>query len=57
MKIVYTNTARRDLREIYELIAYTLLVPNTAKRLTVSSFLLDCQPFVIISSVAERKLF
>ena len=31
MKIVYTNTARRDLREIYEYIAYTLLVPNTAK--------------------------
>ena len=31
MKIVYTNTARRDLREIYEYIAYTLLVPDTAK--------------------------
>ena len=31
MKIVYTNTAQRDLREIYEYIAYTLLVPDTAK--------------------------
>lgn len=31
MKIVYTNTARRDLREIYEYIAYTLLVPDTEK--------------------------
>lgn len=34
MKVVYTNTARRDLREIYEYIAYTLLVPATAKALT-----------------------
>ncbi|NBK77187.1 type II toxin-antitoxin system RelE/ParE family toxin [bacterium D16-76] len=34
MKIVYTNTARRDLREIYEYIAYTLLVPNTAKAIS-----------------------
>ena len=31
MKIVYTNTARQDLRKIYEYIAYTLLVPDTAK--------------------------
>ena len=34
MKIVYTNTARRDLREIYEYIAYTLLVPDTAKAIS-----------------------
>ena len=34
MKIVYTNTVRRDLREIYEYIAYTLLVPNTAKAIS-----------------------
>lgn len=34
MKIVYTNTARRDLREIYEYVAYTLLVPDTAKALS-----------------------
>ena len=34
MKIVYTNTAQRDLREIYEYIAYTLLVPNTAKAIS-----------------------
>lgn len=34
MKIIYTNTARRDLREIYEHIAYTLLVPDTAKAIS-----------------------
>lgn len=34
MKIVYTYTARKDLREIYEYIAYTLLVPETARSLT-----------------------
>jgi len=34
MKIVYTNTARRDLREIYEYVAYTILVPDTAKVLS-----------------------
>ncbi|MBQ9661864.1 MAG: type II toxin-antitoxin system RelE/ParE family toxin [Oscillospiraceae bacterium] len=34
MKIVYTHTARQDLREIYDYIAFTLLVPGTAKSLT-----------------------
>lgn len=34
MKIVYTNTARQDLRKIYEYIAYTLLVPDTAKAIS-----------------------
>ena len=34
MKIVYTNTARQDLREIYEYIAYTLLVPDTARAIS-----------------------
>lgn len=34
MKIIYTNTARHDLREIYEYIAYTLLVPDTAKAIS-----------------------
>ena len=34
MKIVYTNTARKDLREIYEYIAYSLLVPKTAQSVT-----------------------
>ena len=34
MKIVYTNMARQDLREIYEYIAYTLLVPDTAKAIS-----------------------
>ena len=34
MKIVYTHTARQDLREIYEYIAYTLLVSETARSLT-----------------------
>lgn len=33
MKIVYTHTARQDLQMIYEYIAYTLLVPDTAKAL------------------------
>ena len=33
MRIVYTHTARQDLREIYEYIAFTLLVPNTARSL------------------------
>ena len=34
MKLVYTFTAHKDLREIYEYIAYTLLVPETARSLT-----------------------
>ena len=34
MKIVYTDTAQRDLRKIYEYIAQTLLVPDTAKALS-----------------------
>ena len=34
MKIVYTHKARQDLREIYEYIAFTLLVPETARSLT-----------------------
>lgn len=34
MKIVYARTARQDLREIYEYIAYTLLVPDTAKAIS-----------------------
>lgn len=34
MKIVYTNTARQDLKEIYNYIAYTLLVPDTAKAIS-----------------------
>ena len=34
MRIVYTQTARQDLRGIYEYIAYTLLVPKTARDLT-----------------------
>lgn len=34
MNIVYTHTARQDLREIYEYIAFTLLVPDTARSLT-----------------------
>lgn len=34
MKIVYTHTARSDLRDIYEYIAYTLLVPKIARDLT-----------------------
>ena len=31
MKIVYTFKARKDLRSIYEYIAFTLLVPEAAK--------------------------
>lgn len=34
MKIVYTFQARQDLRDIYEYIAYTLLVPDTAQKMT-----------------------
>ena len=33
MKIVYTYSARKDLRDIYEYIAHTLLVPETARSL------------------------
>ncbi len=36
MKIVYTFKARQDLRDIYEYIACTLLVPETAGRMTDS---------------------
>ncbi len=34
MKIVYTHTALSDLRDIYEYVAFTLLVPQTARSLT-----------------------
>ena len=34
MRIVYTHTARKDLREIYGYIAYTLLEPKTARDLS-----------------------
>ena len=34
MRIVYTETARRDLREIYEYIARSLLAPETARSLS-----------------------
>ena len=34
MKIVYTNTARRDLHSIYEYITYTLLSPDAARNTT-----------------------
>ena len=33
MKIVYTYSARKDLRDIYEYIAHTLLAPETARSL------------------------
>ena len=36
MKVVYTQAARQDLREIYEYIRYVLLEPVTAKRITES---------------------
>lgn len=31
-KVVYTNQAQQDLSDIYEYIAYELLVPDTASR-------------------------
>lgn len=31
MKIVYTYSARQDLKDIYEYIAFTLLVPDIAR--------------------------
>ena len=34
MNIVYTHTARQDLREIYEYIAFSLLASDTARSLT-----------------------
>ncbi len=34
MRIVYTHTARQDLREIYEYLAFSRLVPDTAQSLT-----------------------
>jgi len=33
-KVKYTATARSDLRRIYEYIAYTLMVPQTAENQT-----------------------
>ncbi|MBD5093548.1 MAG: type II toxin-antitoxin system RelE/ParE family toxin [Subdoligranulum sp.] len=51
MKIVYTNTARRDLREIYEHIAYTLLAPNTAKALSEKLM----QEIRLLKSLPERN--
>ena len=34
MRIVYTWSARQDLRDIYEYIAFTLAAPDTARSLT-----------------------
>ena len=34
MKVVYTFTAREDLRSIYEYIAFTLLSPGAARNTT-----------------------
>lgn len=34
MKITYTLKARQDLQSIYEYIAFTLLVPETAQKIT-----------------------
>ena len=34
MKVVYTFTARQDLRNIYEYIAFTLLAPDAARNTT-----------------------
>lgn len=36
MKIVYTFKAQQDLQDIYKYIAYTLLVPDTARKMTDS---------------------
>ena len=33
MNIVYSHQARQDLKNIYEYIAYSLLVPETAQRM------------------------
>lgn len=33
MKIVYTFQAQQDLRNVYEYIAYSLLVPDTARKM------------------------
>ena len=33
MKVVYTSKARQDLRNIYEYISFTLLVPDAAKNI------------------------
>ena len=34
MKIVYTFQAQQDLKNIYEYIAYSLLVPDTARNMS-----------------------
>lgn len=34
MKITYTNTARQDLKDIYEYITHSLLAPDTAKAIS-----------------------
>lgn len=34
MKIIYSQAARKDLREIYEYIAYSLLAAQTAKAIS-----------------------
>ncbi len=48
MKVVYTLTARQDLRSIYEYIAYKLLAPgaarNTIKRIIESISTLESMP-------------
>lgn len=48
MNIVYTLQAQQDLKNIYEYIAYTLLVPNTARsiyqKITQSARSLETMP-------------
>ena len=34
MKVVYSFTARQDLRDIYEYIAFTLLAPDAARNIS-----------------------
>ena len=44
MKIVYTVRARQDLRDIYDYSAFTLLVPETASKITDKIRALDSMP-------------
>jgi toxin ParE1/3/4 len=51
MKIVYTFKAKQDLRNIYDYIAFTLLVPDAAKN-TVERIMTTVRS---LESIPERN--
>lgn len=56
MKIVYTFKAQQDLQDIYKYIAYTLLVPDTARKMIQFSLPESCMGAGISAISLKRQL-